>query len=388
MESTVSIVKCKDIYNFQDIEEALREGFDLIGGLETIVCRGDTVIVKPNLIKPAHYKTGITTNSLLIKAICKIAREKGAKRLIIADGAAVGYDTEKAFDETGLREVAKQVRAELVNFKKSQWIPVPVPGGKVIHRIKLPRIFLEADVVINVPVMKTHDVFPATLGLKNMKGVIQEEDKKRFHKWGLSQAIVDLNKVALPDVTIIDGTVGMEGLGPTHGDPVNLGVLITSRDTVAADAVAATVMGIDPMEIDYVKLAKEEGLGCADISKIEIVGEKLDSAIKPFKRIKLDFNRYKKVGIFIYEEGACSGCRHTMEVLISNLEKEGKLDILKDHCILFGQLVRMPDKLEGELVNIGVCTRKYKNKGYYIPGCPPHPKDIVSFFEEKEEIKK
>lgn len=385
MEPTVSIVKCKDINNLQDIEEALRKGLDLIGGLETTICRGDTVIVKPNLIKPAHYKTGITTNSILIKAICKMTREEGAKRIIIADGSAVGYNTEKAFDETGLRDIAKDVKAELVNFKKSEWIPVPIPGGKVIHRIKLPRIFLEADVVINVPVMKTHDAFPATLGLKNIKGVIQEEDKKRFHKWGLSQAIVDLNKVAFPDITIIDGTVGMEGLGPTHGDPVNLGIIITSKDTVAADTVAATVMGIDPMEIEYVKLAKEQGLGCGDISKIEVVGEKLNSVIRPFKQVRLDFSKYRERGIFIHEKGACSGCRHTMEALISNLEREGNLDILKGYSIIFGQLVHIPDKLEGELVNIGVCTKKYKDKGYYIPGCPPHPEDITLFFQEKRK---
>ncbi|HHF98941.1 MAG TPA: DUF362 domain-containing protein [Candidatus Aerophobetes bacterium] len=247
--------------------------------------------------------------------------------------------------------------------------------------MKLPRIFLEADVVINMPVMKTHDVFPATLGIKNMKGIIREEDKKRFHRWGLSQAIVDLNKVALPDLTIIDGTVGMEGLGPTHGEPVNLGVIIVSRDVVAADSVASTVMGIDPMEIEYVKLAEKEGLGCADLSKIEIVGERLESIIRPFKRIKLDFKKYEEKGVFILERGACSGCRHNMESIISNLEREGKLGYLKGFHIVFGQLTRMPEKVRGKLVFIGLCTRKFKNKGYYIPGCPPHPEDILSEFE-------
>ena len=378
----VSIVRCADIHNFQAIKEALDRALDLIGGIETFICQGDMVIIKPNLIKPAHYKTGTITNPFLIEAVCRTAKEKGAKRVIVADGAAVGYDTEKVFDRAGLQDVAKREGVELFDFKRSEWVSVPVPYGKVLHRIKLPRIFLEADVVVNMPVMKTHDVFPATLGIKNMKGVIREEDKKRFHRWGLSQAIVDLNKVALPDLTIIDGTVGMEGLGPTHGEPVNLGVIIVSRDVVAADSVASTVMGIDPVEIEYVKLAEKEGLGCADLSKIEIVGERLESIIRPFRRIKLDFKKYEEKGVFILERGACSGCRHNMESIISNLEREGKLGYLKGFHIVFGQLARMPEKVKGKLVFIGLCTRKFKNKGYYIPGCPPHPEDIIDKLEK------
>jgi len=383
MKSTVSIVKCKDIHNFQDIEKALKESLDLIGGLEAIICPQDTVIIKPNLIKPAHYRTGITTNSLLVKALCKMSRGKGAGRIIIGEGSAVGYDTEKAFDETGMREIAREMKVELVDFKKAEWISLAIPGGKVLHRLKVPRILMEADVVINVPVMKTHDALPVTLGLKNMKGVIQERDKKRFHKWGLSESIVDLNKLVLPELTVIDGTVGMEGLGPTHGTPVNLGILIASRDTVAADVVAAEIMGIDPLSIEYIKLAAEEGLGCGKLSEIEIAGESLERIKRPFQQIRLNFDAYREKGIFIHEDSACSGCRHLMEVLISNLEREGRLDLLKGYHLLFGQLVRVPSKLEGKLVNIGVCTKKYKNLGDYIPGCPPHPKDIVSFFEEK-----
>jgi len=320
----------------------------------------------------------------LVEAICRIGKEKGARRIIIGEGSAIGYDTEKAFDETGLRQIAKHVRAELFDFKRSEWIPVSVPRGIVFHRIKLPRILMEADVVVNVPVMKTHDVFPATLGLKNMKGVIRERDKKRFHKWGLAQAIADLNKVALPDLTIIDGTVGMEGLGPIHGVPANLGVLIASRDIVAADTVAATLMGIAPMGIDYLKLASEQHLGCGDVSLIEIVGENLNELIRPFKRAKLDIDKYKREGICIYEKGACSGCRHTLEAVIIDLGKQQRLDILRGYHIVFGQSVGIPNKVEGKLVRIGTCAKRCEGKGSYIPGCPPHPIDIVSFFQQKK----
>jgi len=193
--------------------------------------------------------------------------------------------------------------------------------------------------------------------------------------------------VALPELTIEDGTVGMEGLGPTHGEPVNLGVLVASRDILAADTVAATIMGIEPLEIEYLKLAEEAGLGYAELAKIEIIGEKLEDVIRPFKRIKLDFGTYRQQGIFIFKKGACSGCRSTMESLIAGLEKGEKVDLLKGWTILFGQSVSFPDRLEGRLLNIGTCTRKYKDKGHYIPGCPPHPKDIASLLEKRRERK-
>lgn len=383
MQSTVSIVKCKDIHELENIKQDLQRSLDLIGGLESIICRGDTVIIKPNFIKPAHYTTGITTNLPLIRALCDMSIETGAGEVIIGEGSAVGYNTGEAFDETGVCGLSEKKKVSILDFKKTEWVPIPVPGGKVIHRLKVPRILMETDVVINLPVMKTHDALPATLGLKNMKGIIQEKDKKRFHKWGLSQAIVDLNKVVLPELTVIDGTVCMEGLGPTHGTPVNLGILIASKDTVAADTVAANIMGIEPKEIEYIKLAAEQNLGCGDLSQIEIAGEKIKRVKRPFKQIKLEFGKYKEKGIFVHEDSACSGCRHTMEAVMTNLERENQLDLLKGYTLIFGQMASIPSSPKGELVNIGTCTRKYKDKGEYIPGCPPHPKDIISFFEEK-----
>jgi hypothetical protein len=258
-----------------------------------------------------------------------------------------------------------------------------IPNGKIFRRIKIPQIFMEADVIINVPVMKTHDVFPATLGLKNMKGILQEKDKKRFHKWGLAQSIVDLNKLVLPQITVLDGTVCMEGMGPTHGTPVNLAIIISSLDTVAADTVAAAVMGIDPLKIEYLKLAFEQELGCADLSRIQVLGTGIEKVKRPFKQVELDSEFWKEKGIEIYEKGACSGCRNTVTSFIVNIEKNtNSPELLRGYTLIFGQNVKLPDKCKGKLVNIGLCTRKFRGKGGYIPGCPPHPQDILDFFEK------
>lgn len=384
-KTIVSIVKCKKIEDVHTraIKETVSESLHLIGGLETIICRGDTVLVKPNLVAPYPYESGAVTNPYVVKAICELAKDAGARRVIIADGSAVGSRTEEAFSSSGLKVVAKEIGAGLIDLKRAEILLVGIPNGLKIKRIRIPRVIMESNIIINVPVMKTHDVFPATLGLKNMKGVLQENDKKRFHIWGLAQCIVDLNKLVLPSLTVLDGTIGMEGLGPTRGTPVNLGVIISSSDTVAVDTVAAAVMGINPEEIEYIKLASGQGLGCADLSQIEVRGRKIDEVRRPFKRVTLEASEYLKKGITIYEKGACSGCKHTIEHLVVNLERKGKLNLLKSYTIMFGQTVTPPIGYKGKLIKFGSCTKKYKGRDDYIPGCPPHPEDVLAFFEEK-----
>lgn len=385
----VAIAKCQKIHDYLSVRKAVKESLDLIGGLDSLVSPGDRVLVKPNLIAPYHYTTGATTSPHVIRALCELAKEAGAGKVAIADGSAVGSKTEEVFTVTGLKEISAKIGVDLVNLKKSKTVYLGIPNGKIFRRLKVPEAVMEADVIINAPVMKTHDAFPATLGLKNMKGVLQEKDKKRFHKWGLAQSIVDLNKLVLPQITVLDGTVAMEGMGPSHGTPVNLGVIISSFDTVAADSVAAAVMGIDPLEIEYVKLAFEQGLGCADLSRIEVVGLRIEEVKRPFKRLKLDFASYREKGIEIYEKGACSGCRSTMEAFIAYyMESKGRLGLLKGYTLIFGQNVKIPDEHEGKLINIGLCTKKFREKGEYIPGCPPHPHNLVTFFEERSRILK
>ena len=383
-ERLVSIVKCAEIDNSESVHEAILESLNLIGGLELLVCPGDTVLLKPNVLCPFDYRTGAVTNPHLVRAMCRLARAAGARRIIIAESAAVGFDdTMEAFTGSGIAAVAREEKAELVDLLDTPTIYMGIPNGRVLRRLQVPEIVMRADVLINLPVMKTHDVFPATLGLKNMKGVLRQQDKKRFHRWGLAQAIVDLNKLVLPQLTVIDGTVAMEGMGPVYGTPVNLGVIISSFDTVSADAVAATVMGIDPMEIEYIKLAAEQGLGCADLSQIQVQGSSIDDVKKEFKTTRVDFNSYRERGVMIHEAGACSGCHHFMESLLTFNMKDN-LDLLKGYTIIFGQTVMPPEKIEGELLSFGSCTKRYRNQGGYIAGCPPHGSDVLEYLRARK----
>jgi len=158
------MTKCEKIddVHSQAIKKTVSESLDLIGGLETIICRGDAVLIKPNLVTARSYKSGAVTNPYVVEAVCELARDAGGRRIIIADGSAVGSRTDEAFLASGIRKVAEKTRAELVDLKKAETVPMSIPNGLKIKRIKIPRVVMEADIIINVPVMKTHDVFPAT----------------------------------------------------------------------------------------------------------------------------------------------------------------------------------------------------------------------------------
>lgn len=372
----VSIVKCAAYDSAEAIREHVREACDLIGGLESLIMPGDTVLLKPNLVLPIPYEAGATTNPHLVEALAGLCREAGARRIVVGDGACVGASTEEAFDACGYRAVVERTGCELVDFTKDEFVPVMNPLARKMNRIHIPRSFIEADVVIDLPVMKTHDSLEVTLGLKNMKGLLRTADKKRFHKWGLAQSIVDLNHLARPDLTIVDATVGMEGSGPAAGEPVNLGLLLASKDVVAADAVALEVMGFTLDEVDYIRLAAEQGIGCADLGRIEVAGLSVEEVRRPFKRNSVDPAVLADKGIELVACDACSGCANALASFLGMLANMDALDDFRDTVFLYGQSVeRLPEEhVSGRrIIRVGSCTRRLVGYGHYLPGCPPYP---------------
>lgn len=383
-EPRVSIGKCSEIHKLETVKESLKDVIDLIGGLESIITPGDHVLIKPNLLCVADYKSGAITNPMVVMAAADLCREVGAKRVTIAEGAAIGNDTDKVYDAIGIRELAKKHHCQLVNLLKDEFVYTMNPLGRNIKRIRLPRTFIESNVVINIPAMKTHDALGVTLGLKNMKGVVHQSDKKRFHKWGLSQTIVDLGHLVMPELTVIDATVALEGMGPVVGQPVNLGLLLASTDTLAVDRVGMEIMGFGLDEVEYIKLAGEQGLGCTDLSRITVVGADLAQVKRPFERLSFDREILTKMGIKLMDCDACSGCNNAIHAYFYNLFLKGDLEKLGDCTILYGQNPDLPEENTGKVIRMGICTRNMSiNKGLYVPGCPPHPLHIDDFLEGK-----
>ena len=386
----VSIAKCLKANDVAALKKELSTAIELLGGFKSRILKDDSVLIKPNVLAPMSYETGATTNPFLVEALIDLLQEYGIKKITIGEGSAVGLKTDESFEAGGWYKLAEKKGVKIIDFKKEEFIPMSVPEGKVFRILYVPKLLVESDIIINVPVMKTHDTYPATLGLKNMKGALREKDKKRFHLWKLSQCIVDLNKLLMPHITIEDGTVGMEGYGPMFGIPANRGVIIASFDTVAADAVAAQVMGFEPDDIEYLKLAAQQGLGCGNMSDIKVLGLSIKDFKKKFATASLGEEELKKYNVRIISSGACSGCRATLEAFIFRMQRDKLLENIKNYTFLLGQNVELPEDIKGPVIKYGACTRTMdtgtlSQELFYVQGCPPHP-DTTSIYIDSSKL--
>ncbi len=276
----VSIVKVDK----GDVEGAVRKAASLTGSFDNMGWEGATVLVKPNSVNPAKSGSGIVTDARVVEAVTRMVLEKNPKRLIIGEGSSVGYDYRERWNSmhcmevSGVTEVAKRLGVDVVDLNQDEQVEVTAPDAFVMERVAFAKTAWEADIVISLPVIKTHIRTGITCELKNMKGVLPGNEKKRTHQLGLDKGIVDLNRMVKRTFTIVDGIVGVQGAWSStadEADKVPLNLIFAGSDVVAVDAVCAAVTGFDPKDILHVQLAAEANLGIADMSLIEVRGEQI-----------------------------------------------------------------------------------------------------------------
>ena len=301
---TVFVVKGKDYYR-NTIRILELAGSDFINSLKS------PLIIKPNLVVDTKNDCA-TTDPQVVKAIVDhITSKTKIDKIIIADGS--GGDTKTAFDRFGYSSLFNGMDVELrdLNKDKVSWIDIVDPVSDRPAKLPIAESVINARYLISVAIPKTHDHGIATLGLKNLVGVVPGlKWKKSLHggrfpdelsDWELERSISGfhknlfaINKKVRIDFTVIDGTCGMEGDGPVAGKPKKAGFSLGGSDPVAVDAIGAFLMGFDPYEIGYIYLCEKAGLGVADLSKITVqppTGLKLRKKFKPHKRY--GFMHYK-----------------------------------------------------------------------------------------------
>ncbi|MFQ6084777.1 MAG: DUF362 domain-containing protein, partial [Candidatus Bathyarchaeia archaeon] len=250
-----------------------------------------------------------------------------------------------------------------------------------------PKPVVDADLFLDAPVAKTHVAAVVSLGIKNLVGILSDEYKYVHHRDDLHQKLADLLKVIKPGLTVIDGIVAGEGQGPANVERVNWGVVIAGDEVVATDAVGARAMGYDPQEVHSVRIAAAEGIGEADLSKIEILGEPLASVERRFKRAILNPTGFYPFDVFT--SGWCDGCRAWMGACLDGWAKDGtfrKIAERKKVTIGVGCRVEIPDIedriRQGPVIVFGDCapdeTKKHPGV-IHIPGCPPTVNLIPDF---------
>jgi uncharacterized protein (DUF362 family)/NAD-dependent dihydropyrimidine dehydrogenase PreA subunit len=265
MNSRVSIVRCTD---YSDVEAAIREALTLIGGLESIISPGNRVLLKPNVLAIRAPEDAVTTHPAVVSAVCKMVKEAGGIP-IIGDGSGItrpgATTTSEALHASGIEAVASACGAELVNFETSGYTEVSVPGARQFPHLYIAKSVLEADMVISLPKLKTHELTLYTGAVKNFFGAIPQKIRKQAHaledRDRFGEAVVDIYSIVKPHLAVMDGVIGMEGNGPSSGTPIPSGVILASYDCVALDMVASELIGIDPLKVPTNKAALSRGFG-------------------------------------------------------------------------------------------------------------------------------
>ena len=252
-----------------DPEELVRRAIAAIGGMERFVPKGAKVIVKPNMCIKAPASQGATTHPAVAAAVVKLALEAGASKVMVMDFPFQG-SSESVYEVCGVGPAVKAAGGEMVPISRVKFVPTEIPDAVKLKKAAIYDDILKAEVLINVPVAKSHMEAGVTLGLKNMMGTV--DNRAQMHV-SLNQAIVDLNTRVRPQLTIIDGIRVMLCGGPTGGSPDYLkdfNTIIASPDVVAADTYALSFFNKTKDQIPYIGLAEKAGLGRSDIENVKI----------------------------------------------------------------------------------------------------------------------
>lgn len=245
---------------------------EAIGGLENIVAKGSTVVIKPNIGWDRSPEQGANTHPEVVTELAEMALAAGAEKIKIFDYTC--NEKRRCYSNSGIADSLKFLgsnRVELTHIDKRKFIPVNIDKGKSLKRWEIYKEALTADCYINVPVAKHHGLSRLSLGLKNSMGIIGGNRGKLHHNLG--QELADLATVVQPTLTVIDATRLLQRNGPQGGRIEDVEVadtVIVTTDPVAADAYATTLFGLQPGDIDSTGAAFQMGLGEMDLAKMRI----------------------------------------------------------------------------------------------------------------------
>ncbi len=299
------------------IEYATTRAIELIGGISEVANDKNSVLLKPNLVNP---NPNDTTNPMVIEALAKLMKNSGKEVYIGEAGAAsirnvdrslrgyvcrtknaeiLQYIQDDIFNGTGYDELSERTGIPLVNLHVGKMVNMKISDNFVYKDIYVHKAMSDVDLVCTVPMMKTHGLATVTLGLKNIgiggyPGVVYGTVRSLVHQEGIkleatgtSAVTIDMVKANKLGLSVIDATTAMQGQGPTlsqGGSLVDMNLIIASQNALAADMVAANIMGFEPTEIDTFKWAWKAGMNPSSLNDIQIVGEKIEKVRQQFKR--------------------------------------------------------------------------------------------------------
>lgn len=267
MSATVSFVRAMS-YEYTTLEKALREVLEPLGGIAAFVKPGDRVLLKPNLLTGARPGRECTTRPEIVYCVARLVLEAGGKPFI-GDSPAFGSARGVAITN-GYQPIVDELNLPIIDFEGRRYQTV----GEGFNHLLLSKEAMEADVVINLPKVKSHVQLTLTLGVKNLFGCVPGKMKAWWHmEAGKDSArfgtmLVETARAIDPDLTILDSIIGHEGNGPSNGEPRSLGILGASANVFALDRAMVEILSTDPASVPTVAASQRLGL-CPTLSEIE-----------------------------------------------------------------------------------------------------------------------
>ncbi len=293
MRLPVSLQPLAD-YDPARVRGALLAALDPLGGMAAFVRPGQKVLIKPNLLAGKAPEQAVTTHPEIVRQAILLAQAAGGI-VSVGDSPGIGSPATVA-RKCGILQVVEETGARFAPFVAS--VPLTVRDG-TFHQLEVAREVLDAEVIINLPKLKTHQMMGFTGAVKNLFGVVVGMRKVRLHlQAGADPAFFALMLLELaerfpPALSIMDGVVGMEGNGPGSGDPVAIGVLLASPHPLALDTVATALVGLPAQQVWPQRVAQETGRTGSRIEEVEIIGPALASlrpgSFRPAPRTDVGF---------------------------------------------------------------------------------------------------
>jgi len=266
------------------VKEGVVRLLEHLGGMARFVKPGERVLIKPNMLSAKPPEAAVTTHPELLRAVIELVQQAGGTALV-GDSPGIG-SARRVAERSGMLQVIEDTGAEFVPFTEA----VPVKGSGTFRQFDLARPYLEADRLINLPKLKTHEMMTVTCCVKNLFGAVVGAEKAAWHlragadKEFFAGMLLELYQLRVPDLNIVDAILAMEGNGPGSGDPRQVGLLLAGENAVAVDLVAAELASV-PRKLLYVEnAARRLGLPGAERGEIECRGLSINEArCEPFK---------------------------------------------------------------------------------------------------------
>lgn len=320
--------------------------------------------IKPNLVSPSEASWGATTHPEVVAGIIEYLQERGYHKIAMLEGSWVGDKTAEAYEVCGYRDLSEKYQVPFWDMQKEKGIARDCRGVQ----LNICKRVTDVDFLINVPVLKGHCQTKITCALKNMKGLIPNTEKRRFHAMGLHKPIAHLNAGIHQDFIVVDNICGDLDF-EDGGNPVVMNRVLAGMDPVLMDSYVCQVMHYDTKEVPYIGLAEALGVGSANLENARIIYCE-ETARKELPKSR----KVVELQDAVEEVESCSACYGYLIPALEMLKNDGLFEKL-DTKICIGQGYRGKT---GKL-GVGACTCKFEHN---INGCPPTENQIYDFLRQ------